>query len=518
MEFFTKIKQQVSEFWQSKNRAQKIKILIIGIISICLSLIITYYLKKPSYVPVYSDLSEKEAGEIVKKLDDMKIPYKLDDGGKSILVEPQYKYKTRLQLAQEGLPRDGSMSFDEVFDKTKLGTTDWERQMQYNQALQGELARTIEEIAEIESARVHIVQPEKSLFIQTEPGPEPSAAVILKLEPGVQMNDEQVRGIVFLVTRSVEGLKPDNITVVDNFGRILSDGIDFSQEKASKDVINSQIAIQSKFQEQLQSSVKSLLEQVFGPGNVVVRVSAQLNFDEKTVENKLFDPVDEETGEGIIRSMQELKEHFSGTGSVPQGEPGEGSNPPSYNQTETGDSDYDKSETVKNFEINESHENLKVAQGAVKKLSVSVVINNKELGDEEKESITSIVGNAIGYDPETDQIFVYGTEFNNYLADALAQDATLQKEQKAAKRKMIMLVLVLLAITGFVVYRVILSRKQSRLEEEAIEKELAEVKKAAATEDEELQTRNEVYKNIERNARQNPKEVAKILQTWMNED
>ena len=198
------------------------------------------------------------------------------------------------------------------------------------------------------------------------------------------MNDEQVRGIVFLVTRSVEGLKPDNITVVDNFGRILSDGIDFSQEKASKDVINSQIAIQNKFQEQLQSSVKSLLEQVFGPGNVVVRVSAQLNFDEKTVENKLFDPVDEETGEGIIRSMQELKEHFSGTGSVPQGEPGDVSNPPSYNQTETGDSDYDKSETVKNFEINESHENLKVAQGAVKKLSVSVVINNKELGDEEK--------------------------------------------------------------------------------------------------------------------------------------
>ena len=183
MDYIQRIKHQALEFWQSRDRAQKIKIIVSTIIVVSVLSAIIYLISRPKYVPLYSDLDIKDAGEIVKKLDDNKIPYRLEDGGKTILVDPEQKYKTRLMLAQEGLPKGGSMGFDEIFNKTRLGTTDWERQIQYNQALQGELTKAIEKMEAVESARIYIVQQEKTLFIEPDSSYEPSAAVFLELKP-----------------------------------------------------------------------------------------------------------------------------------------------------------------------------------------------------------------------------------------------------------------------------------------------------------------------------------------------
>ncbi|WP_422445837.1 flagellar basal-body MS-ring/collar protein FliF [Thermoanaerobacterium sp. DL9XJH110] len=521
MEFINKLRQQVSDFWQSRNRAQKVKLLLSAFFAIAAIGFITYFVSRPVYAPLYTNLDVKDAGEIIKKLDDMKIPYKIEDGGKSILVDPKLVYKTRLQLAQEGLPKGGTIGFSDVFNKTRLGVTDWERQIQYNQALEGELVRTIEEMAQVETARIHIVQPKKTLFIEPDSKAEPSAAVFLKLKPGAEITEEEVKGIIYLISHSVEGMKPENVSVIDDYGRVLSN-IPLSPEENTKEIVNSQLAIQNNFQKQLQKSVQSLLEQVFGPGNVVVRVSAQLDFDKKTVESKLFSPVNQETGEGILRSIQDLREHFAGTGNAAQGQPGVNSNVPGYQQLNGGNSNYQKTETVRNYEVNESRENLTVSPGAVKKLTVSVVVN-RELTDDEKNSISQLVGNAIGYDPQRDQISVEGMAFNNDLANAFAQEMSAkEQQQRTRQRNMILAGAALAAVLAVTLFRIFAARRRRKQEEERMVQELTAAAQQAAARQAAMQEQeteaSDIFNSIEKMARRKPEDVAKVLRTWLNED
>lgn len=519
MDYFQKLKNRVVEFWQSRDRAQKIKIIVSVIAVIVFLCIMLYLISRPKYVPLYTNLDIKDAGEIVKKLDDLNISYELEDGGKTILVDPEQKYKTRLTLAQEGLPKSNSSGFDEMFNKTRLGTTDWERQVQYNQALQGELTKAIEMMESVESARVYIVQQEKSLFIEPDSNYEPSAAIFLEVKPGAQMTKEEIMGIINLVTYSVKNMKQENVVVVDQYGKTLSNTA-LSQSEDNEELINNQLVIQDNFQNQLQASVQSLLEQIFGPGNVAVRVNAKLNFDKKIVQNKLFTPVNEETGEGIVRSIQELKEHFSGTGGAYGGTPGVDSNVPGYNQTQTGESEQQRSEVIRNFEINETNENLTVAPGAVDKLTVSVVIN-QELNNTEKDSIIQVVGNAIGYNPERDQISVEGMEFKNDMAKFFADEMARQQKEKARMRNIKIAGLILSIILAFIIIRAILNRRKAISEEEMISDEMLAMQQAAAaqTQDESQEVKeSSFYDKIEKLARRKPEEVAKVLKTWLKED
>lgn len=519
MDYFQKLKNRVVEFWQSRDRAQKIKIIVSVIAVIVFLCIMLYFISRPKYVPLYTNLDIKDAGEIVKKLDDLNISYELEDGGKTILVDPEQKYKTRLTLAQEGLPKSNSSGFDEMFNKTRLGTTDWERQVQYNQALQGELTKAIEMMESVESARVYIVQQEKSLFIEPDSNYEPSAAIFLEVKPGAQMTKEEIMGIINLVTYSVKNMKQENVVVVDQYGKTLSNTA-LSQSEDNEELINNQLVIQDNFQNQLQASVQSLLEQIFGPGNVAVRVNAKLNFDKKIVQNKLFAPVNEETGEGIVRSIQELKEHFSGTGGAYGGTPGVDSNVPGYNQTQTGESEQQRSEVIRNFEINETNENLTVAPGAVDKLTVSVVIN-QELNNTEKDSIIQVVGNAIGYNPERDQISVEGMEFKNDMAKFFADEMARQQKEKARMRNIKIAGLILSIILAFIIIRAILNRRKAISEEEMISDEMLAMQQAAAaqTQDESQEVKeSSFYDKIEKLARRKPEEVAKVLKTWLKED
>lgn len=514
MEFLNGLKQKFKEFWESKSKAQKIRLgLSAGLVVLVMAVLI-FFMTRPNYVTLYSNLDEKDAGEIVKKLEEMNIPYKLADGGKTILTDAKDVYKVRLELATEGLPGGGQIGFNDIFSKTRLGTTEWEKQVQYTQALQGELARTIEEMDQVETARVHIVQPQKSLFIEPNAQKEASAAVFLKLKPGKELTEEETRGIINLIAHSVEGLKPENITIVDEYGRILSN-IPLTEEQNTGEVVNTQLAIQANFQKQLQSSVQSLLEQIFGPGNVAVRVNALLDFDKKTVENRTFAPPNPEQNEGLLRSVQELREYFSGQGSIPEGEPGTGSNVETYQQLNSqGTSDYQKSEVTRNYELNESRENISVAPGAVKKLTVSVVIN-RELTDEEKDRIVALVGNAVGYDIQRDQITVEGMAFDTQLSDILARQLAEEARNRQRQRIMVIATLLALAAIAAFAYRNSVRRKFRAMEEEKLAQKLAEAQQAASVE---IDEKEELYKNVQRLARQRPEEVAKIIRTWLNEE
>ena len=168
---------------------------------------------KAEFQPLYAQLDAEDASAILSKLREQKIEYRIASNGSTILIPQELIYETRMQLASEGVPRGGGIGF-EIFDNTKLGMTAFAQNVNYQRALQGELARTINRISEVESSRVHIVMTEKSLFVEEE---EPAtASIVLKLRPGKWLNQSQVNGIVHLVSSSVERLSPENVTVVDS--------------------------------------------------------------------------------------------------------------------------------------------------------------------------------------------------------------------------------------------------------------------------------------------------------------
>ena len=177
-----------------------------------------YWNSKPEFQVLFSNLSQEDAGEMVNKLKEKKIPFQLSSNGSSILVPREQVYDVRLTLAAEGLPKGGGVGF-EVFDRTNLGATDFVQKLNYQRALQGELSRTIRQIKEVEQARVHVVTPKESLFLDEQK--KPSASVLLKTRSGMKLEASQVEGIVHLLASAVEGLDSGNITVVDTSGKIL---------------------------------------------------------------------------------------------------------------------------------------------------------------------------------------------------------------------------------------------------------------------------------------------------------
>jgi flagellar M-ring protein FliF len=485
------------------------------------------YARTSRYEPLFSKLDSKDAAEIAQKLAQRKIPYKVSEEGGAILVPSTLVHTTRLTLAGEGLPRGGAVGF-ELMDKLSIGATDFDRRVNYMRALTGELVRTIREIDGVEDARVHIVIPENSYFVsKARPA---TAAVFLKIRPLTEITRAQIRGIVHLVSRSVEGLRPEDIAVIDLYGRLLTG--DTSPDSASGDrSFVSNLEAQQGFQQELERSLQTLLENVLGPGNVAAKVAAELNFDQKTIDKTIFQPVTE----GVLRSMQELQETFKGQGSAPSGIPGTTSNIPQYQtSTQGGSSDYQKREATKNFEINEIKERTVVAAGSVKRLSVAVVVN-RELDDAARTMIEKTVAAAIGLDPERkDTVLVSGMSFNTTLADQIKkQMEESQKAQPRVEQPLVRNVAIAGGAVLLVVVLVLALRRRpapsSGLQRARSKVDVAQAFAAAASAqagdemppglpDPEQAKRRRLREEIERVARHSPENAAQLIRTWLTED
>ncbi|HHY37830.1 MAG TPA: flagellar M-ring protein FliF [Clostridia bacterium] len=379
---------------------------------------------KPDFSPLFTDLEQEDAWEIIAFLDEQKIPYELENGGRTVMVPASEVDKLRLSLADKGLPRSGTVGF-EIFDRQSLGKTDFERRLDYLRALQGELERTISKMSGIDDVRVHLVLPEETLFVSQEK--PASAAVLLKLKPLYSPRPSEIKSIVFLVSRAVQGLAPDNVTVVDSRGNVLfpsSGGSDSLGEDGLEAAGLNAITLTREFENDLARSVEGLLSRVFGPGNAVVRVKADLDLNKQTIERRLFEPAPDPAG--LTRSVQELEETFRGTGLPPQNTGPTDANIPGYQaaSVQGGESEYSRRETTRNLEINEIREQTIVAPGSVKRLSISVVIN-RPLDAAQVDAVSRTVAAAIGYDPQrNDQITVTGIPFDTSLADAFGEQET----------------------------------------------------------------------------------------------
>ncbi len=338
-------------------------VLILVIASLVLSLA---WLQKADHVPLFTNLSEGDAGRIAQKLNEMKVPYTTSSGG--IMVPADKVYDLRLQLASQGLPQGGGVGF-ELFDETSFTMTDFVQKLNYRRALQGELSRTIRALAEVEQCRVHLAVPEKSLFNQK--AERPKASVLVTLRPGRRLSQGQVRGIVHMVSSSVEGLDARDVTVVDSSGEMLTASTDESFTASG-----SQMEFQQDYEQKLEAKVASILEPVVGKGKVRVKVAATMDFTKVEKREEKYDP-DSQVVRSEQRSIEKSSNQSGGGGGVPgvaSNVPEKAGQQPSGGSQQNRASSEKKNETI-NYEISKITSHVVSPVGEVKRLSVVALVD-----------------------------------------------------------------------------------------------------------------------------------------------
>ena len=328
---------------------------------------VLYASNKAEYVPLFSGLSQSDMGEIAQSLKAKKVGYQLSSN--SIEVPKEQLYETRLALAAEGIPKGSGIGF-EIFDQQKLGSTEFVQKVNYQRALQGELARTINEMNEVMESRVHLVLPEESLF--QEDRKPPGAAVVLKLRPGSKLGDKQIQGIVHLVAGTVRGLEEDKVSIMSTDGQVL-----YRKNAGDQNtqMTNLQIERKGRMEEDLRQKLQSMLEQVLGANRVLSRVALDLDFNQVHINEETFDP-----DSSVIRSQQRSTENTEKEGGA-KGNPDVPINveskllqnqPQGENAKAKG---FNRQREVVNYEINKVSKQIVQSPGGVKKLSVAVMVD-----------------------------------------------------------------------------------------------------------------------------------------------
>ena len=326
--------------------SQKIMLGGVLIVTVVMLGVLVIFLNEPTYAPLFSGMPEEEASKVVEELNNMKVPYKLEDAGRTVKVPQEKVYETRLSLAGKGIPGSGVVGY-EIFDKSTMGMSDFMQKLNYKRALEGELAKTIMQEDGVAGARVHIVIPEKTLFKEEER--QPTASVVLKLRGNYNLTKTNINAILNLVSSSVEGLTPSNVTLIDTKGRLLSRENDDNPIAVSS---SKQYEIKQSVESYLAKKAQEILDNVVGYGNSMVQVNADLNFNqvEKTMET--YDPESQ-----VAISEQTVKTENGGKS--------------------VGDSTLQSSQnSTTNYEINKTIQKVVEGTGNVNRLTVAVVLND----------------------------------------------------------------------------------------------------------------------------------------------
>ncbi|MBE8954450.1 MAG: flagellar M-ring protein FliF [Quinella sp. 2Q5] len=486
-------RERLRELWNRYDNKRKY-IFIGGLIVLVLAFagICFRYGSKPDYVPLYTNLETKDAGDVVNSLKETGVPYELleDKKGATILVPATQVHNLRLDLASQGLPR-GNKGF-ELFDDSKLGVTEFQNKINYLQALQGELTRTIEHLGAVDKARVHIVLPEDSLYKKNEK--PATASILLMLKPETQLTKPEVKGIVNLVSHSVQGLAPENITIVDEAGNILNknDDDELEQQNAQNLRTLSQIEMTRKVRDHIQQNIQTMLDKTLGEGNAFCRVSVELDFDDRKIDRQTFTPVVDESG--IIRSQQDVSESYNGQSNVPGGPAGVTGNIPGYVAEErNANAEYERKESIRNYEINEENQKIIASPGSIRRLTVAVLVSD-EITQLQQEGLLRAVSSAAGINEERgDTISVEPMPFNTDLRDQRAEEARLEqlrKDRILYTEIAAMILIAALLLGGFLMYRWKKRKeRQAELEAklEAERKAREEAEEAKRREEEEIQ-------------------------------
>lgn len=436
-DFLKKVWAESLEAMKALPTSKKVAIGFVAVAALAGVMGVAYLSKRPDNQVLFSGLSQDDAGTITQKLSEQKVPYELAQDGKAILVPAEKVHELRLSMATQGLPSGGGVGF-EIFDKSTFGMTDFVQKLNFKRALQGELARTISQFREVKSCRVHIASPEKRLFGKEKD--DPTASVAIQFSSRARLNKEQVMGIVHLVASSVEGLKPENVTVVDVEGRLLSGG-ESSDESAR--LSSTQMEHRSNLEKDMEKRITSMIENVVGYGKAVTRVTAEIDFTKIERTEKKYDPNSQ-----VARSEQRSENKSVGAQS-PSGAVGASSNLPGGEEAQVSSGTPAQSTSTQetlNYEINEVISHMVEQVGSVKKLSIAVIVDGKYIPkqggaanekeyqartEDEIKQLTDLVRTAAGVNAQRgDVVTVQSAPFDTSKYAAEIDDAKAESDRQ----------------------------------------------------------------------------------------
>lgn len=513
-----KVGKDIVEFW--KKRSKKAKILIIsGIVAlIAAALVLTFLLNKKDYVVLFNDISKEETVEVMQQLQDNSVEYKYENDG-TILIPKKEENMLRMKLAESGHPRTGS-NYDLFIENIDFMTTDYEKKKYEVFQLQERLQDSIKTIEGVKEALVTINVPQDKKFAWETDKEEASASVKINLVSGKTLSQSQVNGIIQLISKSVQGLKSENIAILDTDGNSLSPDDDMLQTNA----IKLKMEIERQFEKDTENNVKAFLATVYGPENVQVSSNCQINFDKKISEMLKYLP-EEETKSGVPSEKQNERE-VAGPGETVGGVPGTDTNAEvsSYpGVTIEGDDIYFKDKSTINYLVSQLKEQIEHNPGNIENLTVAVVINKKSMNDDEKNKIRDLVANSSGIDIA--KVSLHNMEF--YNPDAPPAVSTDVSEEVPSMTKNLLIyggialgVLVLLIIIISIILR---KKKKKKAKEEALKNQVApepnerDYSWVDVQEEIKLQETPEqvIKKQLKDFTKNNPEISAQLIRTWI---
>ncbi|WP_336220923.1 flagellar basal-body MS-ring/collar protein FliF [Citrobacter amalonaticus] len=538
--------------WLNRLRANpKIPLIVAGSAAVAIIVAMVLWAKAPDYRTLFSNLSDQDGGAIVTQLTQMNIPYRFSEGSGAIEVPADKVHELRLRLAQQGLPKGGAVGF-ELLDQEKFGISQFSEQVNYQRALEGELARTIETLGPVKRARVHLAMPKPSLFVREQKSP--SASVTVNLEPGRALDEGQISAVVHLVSSAVAGLPPGNVTLVDQGGHLLT-----QSNTSSRDLNDAQLKYAADVEGRVQRRIESILSPIVGNGNVHAQVTAQLDFANKEQTEEQYRP-NGDASQAVLRSRQVNESEQIGSG-LPGGVPGALSNqpapantapittPPTNQQntqqqtatsTTAGPRNTQRNETS-NYEVDRTIRHTKMNVGDVQRLSVAVVVNYKTLPDgkplpltaDQMKQIEDLTREAMGFsDKRGDTLNVVNSPFS--ATDDSIGELPFWKQQIFIEQLISAGRWLLVLLVAWLLWRKAVRPQLTRRAEEAkaaqeraqLRQETEEAVEVRLSKDEQTQQRRAnqrlgaevMSQRIREMSDNDPRVVALVIRQWMNND
>lgn len=527
-ERFTKVKSDSTQFWKSRTKNQKVAIVgtLIGVIA--LATILTYFSTRTKMVPLFTELSATEAGEVAEVLTAQGVTYEIAPGGTNILVPEDQVDTLTVSLAAQGFPESGEINNSFFTSNAGFGMTDNEFNVIKLAATQTELAKLIKQIDGVKNANVMINMPEQGVFVN-DTGLEASASIVLDTEPGHQFSSEQISTLYNLVSKSIPNLSTDNIVITNQYSEYFD--LESASGSNSVDSVDGQMAVKKTIERDLQRQVQQMLGTLMGNDKVVVSVTTDIDFKKENREEKLVVPVDEENMEGIEISAQRITESYSGVDAAsgtPEAEAGT-DNFVDYNSVTSGDGDYEKIEETINKDVNRITKDIQESPYKVRDIGIQVMVepptpnDPTSLSEDVRSDIEQILSTIVRTTIDKEAA---GDLTNEQISEKVVvsvqpfygKDAPTVEETPTIPWWVWVIGGILVAVILLLVFFIIRSRKRKEEEEELT---IIEEQEALRVNDinEEKETEGTIRrKQLEKMAKEKPEDFAKLLRSWITED
>lgn len=501
------LSKQLNGFWEGLSGNHK-KILIVAVIGfVLIGIMSAFIVGQPRYVVLYSGLEAQEASEIFTRLQELDVQPRLQ-GVSTIMVPEEREAELRMQLTAEGYPKSG-FNFN-IFANGgglgQFGQTDEDKRIMLMMQLQERLSESIKFLDSVEDAVVNIAMPETDQFVLKDQQIPVTASVIIEPALGQQITAVQAGNIEQLVARSVPGLKPENITIIDRNANILN-------RRPEGHIPSDQFDLEYQMEDRLKNQVINLLEPVFGLGRIVSKVNVRLNFDKQVTESVRFEPVVDDSG--IIISREALRERM--TDAQTGGVVGETPNVTQYPVVANGEEGtFDKRHEIVNYEVNEIKERLERQQGQIEDLSISVIIDNEDMDEQAIEDVKELVAAAVGTD--LNRIAVHAMRFDVTLQEAFLEGFERRQGGLPIDTNILMIAafVVVLAFAAFMIMRRQRILTEQKAMQTALETGTAQIEIEQV--DFEKDAQDQIKKQLDKLAMQRPDALAQLLRNWLTEE